>query len=233
MGFTIEGDSAFPSGGSFFFIREREKMYLITAKHVVCGCKGGIGEEKEEIASQMFVFYRDSMASISVDITKIIDTCHCPLIEPDIIAIEIKGSQVNKFHSVEKFILPPFSKTDNIEIFGYPKYDYGKYNNNLIMPRPSHIHIDKKNTTFFIRSFKNSDKLDSSFVGIQNKGLSLGDSLHGFSGAPVFIKELHSSRIRLMGVFSAISYLPNTKGSNSYLITPFKYAQKQIDKITH
>ncbi len=123
FGYKISPQGAYTGGGSAFFIRNNNKLFLITALHVLDGCKD---QQEKDIyfPDTIYVFIEDATGNIAnkipIDIRKIKDTTPCisHRYTTDFITIEIENN--NQINSVEKFIYPIFKETDSIKIFGFP-----------------------------------------------------------------------------------------------------------------
>ena len=234
IGFSNEGLQMHPHGGTCFFVRKKSKIFLVTAKHVVNGCEGTY--KNSYYPKMLTLAILDSnetpKAFIQVDISKIIDTTSCPDSTADIIAFETIDSNTSKLYSVENFILPPFENTDNIDMYGFPSETLIDSERHFRVPKASHIHIRKKNTVFTTFTYPNTKKLDSTCLGIVSPDLKADTMyLHGYSGAPVFIKKYNSNKIRICGAFTTFGFAKYNKDYKYIGAAKIEYGIEQIDKL--
>lgn len=235
LGYLVKNGHVFPEGGTCFFIRKHQRIFLITAKHVVSGCEGAF---KDKYYPKVLTLYiEDSSGNpisfIPINISKIIDTTSCTdSLSAGIIVFEIKDTNTNKLFSVENFIYPPFRKTDDVEMFGFPGSGYIGANNYFIIGKASHIHIEGNNATFMQANYPNSKKEDLSVVMIVSKDLkSDSEYLKGYSGSPVFIKKYNSNKIRICGAFSEFGYGKINIDFKYIEVEKIEYAMRQIDAL--
>jgi hypothetical protein len=224
-----------PAGGTCFFIRKNGRIFIVTAKHVVDGCeskKNGI-----PYADFLTVFLRDSLGErtddfISVDIRPFKNRFPCPdTVNTDVIAFEMpKDSNNRKLYSIEHFIKDKFRKTDFFDMYGFPSYSYLTHPDAYVIPKVSHIHVPRKKTEFYLEwAYNDTTKIDSTYIIIANKKLCVDSTLHGYSGSPIFLKELGSNEIRVMGVFSIFGYSKIDKNYKFWKIPVIEEVLRQID----
>lgn len=239
LGFTIthngEAVGMKPGGGTCFFIRDNGKLFLVTAKHVLSGCLEN-AIKITDYPNQMNICFADSNGYIEemipFDISRIKDSIQClpSLDDTDVIVVPMNIKTNREIYSVEKFIFPPFREIDNVDIFGFP----GNKNINFlgfasVRAKVFHWHLFKNHTTVFTETtFNDSKRTDSVYYWIQTTDIDVMDSsLHGFSGSPVFIKDLNSDRWRVGGVYKGAA--KDTISNNKWmLVTRIEYALKYI-----
>jgi hypothetical protein len=146
-GFVMKPNRVSIVTGTGFFIRNREVLFLVTAKHVLSGCNDSLLKDKDSPDTMIIWLKNDNMVSfkfIPINVSVIKDTSSClPFFKsPDIIVLQVSDTNLIKnAHSVEKYIYPPFMKTNGIQIFGFPfteNMKLGSYrytpSSNLSMP---------------------------------------------------------------------------------------------------
>ena len=75
--------------GSGFFIRDNNKLFLITAKHVLSGCSDSVNKFRV-IRNEAIIFLgmpNTNADFLNIDISKILDTASCDKKLPDFVCI--------------------------------------------------------------------------------------------------------------------------------------------------
>lgn len=223
-----------PAMGTCFFIKIDKRVFLVTARHVITGC--GVANNTKnypEIFTVITGFSNSPLISINVKGIKNHFPCPDTLLnDPDIIAVEVNDSATSKLNSVEQFIKPPFRETDYIDMYGFPGVDYLKNADFFAVPTAAHIRVQKENTTIYTSTVKDSTLkiVDSSYYTVVNKNLYVEQAIKGYSGSPVFIKELYSNQIRLLGVFATFGYDTANLNYKYWGLPKFEYVFKQQGK---
>jgi V8-like Glu-specific endopeptidase len=235
--YLITGDhihnGSIANSGTCFFIRKNSRIFLVTAKHVVSGCQGA---NKDSFYNKALILSIKDSTGIpkyftTIDISKIADTCSCVDSTGDIIAFEFVNKFSNMLLSVENFIMPKFKNTGDVNIYGFPGYKINGVSDSAFRSfKTSHIYINRKETVFGIGNYRDSEKFDSTALLMINKNLVTDrDTMQGFSGSPVFIKELNSNRIRVIGAFST----SNHDLKNDFRAYGVAYIEHAIDQINN
>jgi len=185
--------------GTCFFVENNAKLFLVTAKHVLYKC--------DSITNKLFspfnfaiVYIRNSTKFLQFPIPVRNEICISMERDTDILAIEIDRSWLDHVNRVNEFMLPPFNKVGDSEIFGQ-----GMYRDSVSMgfTNPHHIHL--KSNTFKIEGavkFDNSDYTDSVNYTFAMKEINGNKSIKGFSGSPVFLQDEVSKKWRVAGVLT-------------------------------
>ncbi|MBN8720074.1 MAG: hypothetical protein J0H85_11555 [Sediminibacterium magnilacihabitans] len=236
LGFSTDSSKFSPAGGTCFFIRNNGKIYLITARHVITGC--GIATNRNEYPEQFTVINNINgvPSFISVNVKGAKDLFPCPdtlLNDPDIFAMEVIGETTSRLNSVEQFIKPPFRQTDCIDMYGFPGVDYFKYPEAFVVPEVAHQHIERENTIIYDRNADSTQQtVDSSNYIVVNKNLNIATTLKGFSGSPVFLKELNSNKIRLLGVFAEFGFDTKNLNYKYWKLPKIGYAYRKSNDVS-
>lgn len=227
MGYEIRNGNAVPYLGTCFFIRHNQKLYLITAKHVIMPCKQG---ERRPLITNITIEDNNGYPTkmIPVNVAPYFDTSHCT---PDIIAINIPDNF--NANSVEQFLFSNFKQVDEVHIYGYPGIEYKRYGDStFVYSKANHLTITNANNKFF-RSYTDSinEIKDTLIFGIETPNKMIepytDKKLGGFSGSPVFIKDANSTKWRVGGAFVASSE-DSTHTKTALWVTEIKYAIKQM-----
>jgi hypothetical protein len=193
---------SFTMAGTAFFIRQGNSLYLITAKHIINGC---VNNQKQPFYPEtIFIWLHDSSntegIAVPIDISKIRDTLKCPTLpdDADVIALKMSDIRLNNVYSVEKYLSPIFSKVADIEIFGFPENNtptkIAGYTN------PSNLHIPSNKYQIVRLTDTNTGMVDNKNLYIFSTAVRLDNTLGGYSGSPIFIKDGKSKNWRLLGV---------------------------------
>jgi hypothetical protein len=223
--------------GTCFFIKKNNRLFLVTAEHVLSSCH--MVDNKNDYPKYMNITIENSkgeiIESLPINISTIKDTAHCPdpLNHPDIIALEVKKN--DKLYSVEKFLTSSFKNWDNIEMFGFPNTCLNVSNpNNIIITKASNVYIKRQNTTIYNTAPTNDIGVyDSTYFFIVNKDLVVDSLMHGFSGAPIFIKESHSNKFGIIGAFSIFGYDRVNQELKYFKVPKIKYALDEINTLLY
>lgn len=231
LGFSTDSGKFSPSGGTCFFIRSNGKIFLVTARHVITGC--GIATNRNDYPEQFTIIGSltagVNFIPINVKGAKTLFPCPDTLLnDPDIFAMEVTGEGTSKLNSVEQFIKPPFRQTDNIDMYGFPGVDYFKHPEAFVIPEVAHQHIEREGTIIYDRSSDSiRQTVDSSNFIVVNKNLNVATTLRGFSGSPVFLKELNSNEIRLLGVFAEFGFDTKNLNYKYWKLPKIEYAYRK------
>lgn len=199
--YTVMGFNGTPNGafGTCFFMKDQESIYFITAKHTFYDCDSSSNKIVRKYSQAILVPDGNTPINILIPPSRMIDTCLSMDKDTDLLVIKIDKKWERYLNTVEKFMLPLFDKTGDIEIFGQ-----GMRSDSIIaFEKQHHVHIDKKQYTIYSTApTQDSSHIDSVHALIELKNISTGRWLKGFSGSPVFLQHLKTKEWRVMGVFN-------------------------------
>ena len=191
--------------GTGFFVREKGKLFLISANHVFTG-NDPIRVSKGKITPDLMTFYyqikgQENLAFQNIYLDSI-QKSSPPMYYrkyADILAYPInlqKGAQVNTIEAFFNDQCIP-QRGDSVFFWGFPS-DKANINQSL-----KNYIIDKKPAMKYSGIFLDSDSIH--FISTPTVG-------YGASGAPVFIKQINnkSEKIFFLGVLSSASDVNNT-----------------------
>lgn len=192
-----------------FFIRMQNRLFLITASHVLTGCKrnGKDPASPNEFYVPIYTNLKDFEGMIKIDAKPIKDTFICNGFgqQSDIGIVEVKSHLSSKINSVEQFLAPPFEETTDIEIFGFAGKEQSVVDSNAVSPL-SHLTI-KSSTYFFHYLINPTSAYEREVYYVSAKGITIDSRLDGFSGSPVFIQDSASLGWRIVGLMSGYSHI--------------------------
>lgn len=203
-GYTIHSNLVYTYTGSAYFVRTDNKLFLITAQHVLNGCHSNTEDtckppmKPRFFPDQMAIFLniegKLSYNSFVIDVSKIRNnsTCIWAPLGPDIVAYEIPGHIPDTIYSIEKFLhskLP--KKKKDVSMYGFPAYANKLSNGEDFVNNSTNLFID--NYTFYnwykFQDCNKKDAIDSIDYLIRPFTKVVSDSLSGYSGSPVFIRK--------------------------------------------
>jgi hypothetical protein len=199
------------SQGTGFFVNSNGKNLLVTAKHVLTGCKFN-GTKDPNLPDEMILYFNENPGApfnfFPLNVKTIKDTSQCQqyYLSPDIITYPVQDTAGKAIFTIDKF-LPSYlpSHTGKIVIFGYPSFnnlDSGGY-----FVRPAM----KLELAYYDlhESFTYSDPggaviVDTINYTIKPQDLLITSRLKGYSGSPAFIKDDVKQNWIFLGVIIAI-----------------------------
>ena len=208
LGFETTKEGKIPYNGTCFFINRNDKLYLITAKHVITGCENG--QKTFNTADVLNVLIKDSLGKVINVINagtsqlKAQYPCKPSYEDLDAIAIEVSRPENATIYTVENYIRPRFLQWDKIEIFGFPRektYKDSSIGHEIV----SHRSINPTETKFEYQ-IDSSGREDTLHYVLLGKYLT--EDLthdHGYSGSPVFIRNTITKEWRIVGLYVAFS----------------------------
>lgn len=235
IGFKILPNGTQPENGTCFFIRKKERLFLVTAKHVISGCKNGAVSPNHP--DTMYVIIKDTKTEkdnwILLDLIAINKggiTCLSASEEPDVQVIEIDTKKFSSdvvINSVEDFIKERPDSAGDVEIHGFPSKSHKK-NGSFFIPPPTSLYLSISDIIIADRAtFTETGKVDSLNYRIIFKTLPSNTEYFGYSGSPVFFTDLKTGEKILQGIFAQ-----TTKDLQLSLdACKIDYANKQIDSI--
>ena len=126
-----EDSTASISQGTGFFINNNGESELITARHVLTGCRFN-GSKNLNVPDEMMVYLSDSLTLVFSPGPKTIkDTAGCQqyYVSPDIISYPIRDTIERDVYSIDSLLIASRQK-GKIVFFGFPSYnniDSGRY----------------------------------------------------------------------------------------------------------
>jgi hypothetical protein len=211
MGFSNNPIADF---GTCFFINNNNNLYLVTAKHTFYNCDTLLKKEYPRFKNGV-VFIPSPFNAIQVAIPQTIDTCLGMERDLDILILRVDKALFKDVNTVEKFMLPPFDKVGDIEIFGQGM----RADSISVGPEKQHQIYLPKNTFKIYTSMSNEENhfSDSVHYIIEMEKLRIDRWLKGFSGSPVFLQDDASKKWRLCGVLVG-GLIPESKEYNGAVI---------------
>ncbi|MFP5041665.1 hypothetical protein [Parasediminibacterium sp. JCM 36343] len=191
------------AAGTCFFVRKGGRLFLITAKHVLCGCGGG--KKSEYYPDKLMVRRMGGMDTLAIDISRIRDTATLmePYLEPDVMAMEVPNDTA--ISSAERFLMPPFRKVGRLIACGYSGSAVMREGQLTSPAEASLMSFPKDSYLIGTAQDSASPAIDSLNYCIMPKGGASGIDFRGWSGSPVFIEDARSKKWRICGVFVASS----------------------------
>jgi hypothetical protein len=212
---------AITSGGTCFFLKEKDELYLTTAKHVMTGCDS---IKAVHYPSILNVFSPNYDNLISIETKPIRDTAAClPFYaDPDVIVIKVSNKiQVNV---VNDFMLEPFLEVGNTVIYGFPGINNIKPSGFRIVPADS-IMLKENSYSYVSESINNhTDTINYHIYAEHYTFDYLGK---GYSGSPVFVQDKLSKKWRVAGI--AVGYALTTTNKTFLYVTHSIFINQKIN----
>ena len=200
--------------GSGFFIKDKGKLYFITANHVLAmpdfPLKGTITSDSDSI---MIVCEDDGISKSSPCLfelnvknfrekTKSVKFIY----SPDVTAYEVLNKDnypVNIIESYSAYYLP--KKMGEISVWGFPA-DKNKLEKGNFIVNPKSQITTKKYSLKYDYKFpeKGKMKIDSFNYVINPTDYKVVENLRGYSGSPAFVKDLSTNKWVFLGVMAGI-----------------------------
>jgi hypothetical protein len=210
------GEDFYHAGGTGFFIRKKDRLYFITARHVMTGCGSENLKDPLYPDSLSIIFPVDS-TRLSIGIKKWKDSAACKTFVEmaDIMAIAIDTSKAKGIASLEKLIAPlPANMEQEFVTFGYPTRAY-----NPQKPLAPPVQMGSgRYSRYKLRSnaIAVKGKMDSYNYWIEDTAITIDRTLKGRSGSPVFTWDKKSNSWKLMGVF--VGSVTNDKPAKKFMV---------------
>jgi hypothetical protein len=197
--------------GTGFFINNNGENLLVTAKHVLSGCRFN-GSKDRNLPDEMVLYYNEDdhlkFRSFPLNIREIKDTAACLeyYLSPDVIAYPINDTSEKEVNSINSFLytrLP--SHRGKIVIFGYPSFnnmDSGQYFVRSAMKLEIHSYRLYEKYTY--RDPDGSFVTDTINYTLKTTDTLASSHLRGYSGSPVFIWDYVQEKWVFCGVIIAI-----------------------------
>lgn len=202
--------------GSGFFVRNNNKIFLISANHVFTG-NDPMHNTKHDLYGDILGFdyiKKDGQRGSKYIYLDSIKKANPPFYfneSPDLIAFEITGIPYNEnIYSIEKFILPTNDKDyleDSICVWGYPFVPTEEF---YALDAPV-FNISKYKGKIFKGELKDNPyrKIDSLNNIITPK------SITGISGSPVFLKKIKTENGTKKETFQFYGIIIGSEQSNN------------------
>ncbi|MEO6489235.1 MAG: hypothetical protein ABIO04_04770 [Ferruginibacter sp.] len=203
--------------GSGYFLRQNDKTYFITAKHVLAGtdeiCQKMIPTDDSGVMRISLVNDAGIMQPefITLYVKTFRDTASCNYLQlsPDIMAFEIFNPQNNIIYSVESF-LPGYLPKERGKIITFGYRDSLDVSNGSQVGRES-VPLMTQDYGFytnykFYRGDENGIDSINFLVELKDSLFSIKD-LKGHSGSPAFIKDEALNRYVFLGTLVGMNYI--------------------------
>lgn len=201
------------AGGSGYFVRNNNKIFFVTANHVITGCEAKDtcqpSQKPKTFPSEMNIFLTnfDGTLSfkpipVSVGYLQVILPCTDAGLLPDIASYELRSTPKETIYSIENFLDTPLpTDIGEISIYGYPSSatytPYGKVlasSTNLLLNDFSFFEF------YNYKACGGVMAIDSINYIVKPKD-SIENNLFGFSGSPAFIKNKKDRQWHFIGTF--------------------------------
>jgi len=216
--------------GSGFFVRVSQKIFFVTARHVISGCREKTGAKKNFPDTMNISLHGENgvpvLPVIPIVVSSYRDSGVCPAIKyPDIAAVQVPDSFMNKI-----FITDALVETEEPEISGpvtIAGFPSGKNTGQLPGPASSidftvYKILDSLN---YINSERELETDSTNYI-LLTKQTAIDSSLKGYSGSPVFEFSKNSWHFRgiLMGASIPGKY---------FVIVKQKYLKEILSREVH
>ncbi|MEJ0101707.1 MAG: serine protease [Bacteroidota bacterium] len=175
--------------GSGFFVQANQKLFFVTARHVISGCSGKQGAIKKFPGTMNIFLHGENgdylPAVIPVDIRAYRDSGVCPAIKyPDIAAVQLPDSFRSKVFTIPLVENEEPDISGPVTIPGYPAIK------NAGGPGGPASSIDFTvykilNNSSYINSERELETDSTNYI-LSTKQTMIDSSLKGYSGSPVF-----------------------------------------------
>ncbi len=210
--------------GTCFFIRQQDRLFFVTAKHVLAGCRDDNSKNPNFPDTMHVILHSGSnlnTGNIGFTSKEITDTIDCNKItaSPDIIVLEFED-QVKDVYSVDSFLSTPSNNAITFVLFGFPGTEM--YKGSPHFAAASKIYGEQS---------RNWQLTNDGVVDTVNYYLfaNTSDNLDGFSGSPVFIRERKTDKWQLVGILVASTASKEPK--QVLKICKIGYVMKEIEKL--
>jgi hypothetical protein len=221
------------TGGTCFFFKKNNTLFLITAKHVLVGCVDSSSNSKKAdfFPNRMYVaLSKDAKDTLIINTSTIRDTAKCPTMfnDPDVIVIPVINSVGKTINSIENLVAPLFQYTDNLLVIGYPGINFID-SDTLKIPDPSVMKWKNGKYDFFGMAIPGTKIADTIHWWLDQKDYPVGKATKGYSGAPFYVQDSITKKWRIAGLLSNSEDNEGTVGG-SIAFVKIEYA---IDWINH
>jgi len=224
LGFSNSPNADF---GTCFFVKQNDNLFLVTAKHTLYNCDT-VAKKEYPAFKYGVVFIPDPFNTIQFSVPQTIDTCFGIERDTDLLVLKVDKRLFKDVNTVEKFILPPFKKLGDLEIFGQGMQIDSSY---VGFDKQHHIYLPRNTFKVFTSMpIFNNQYIDSIHYIIDIEKLRIDNWLKGFSGSPAFLQDDETKKWRLCGVLVQ-GLIPASKERNgAILVVKPEYIFKSIKR---
>lgn len=217
-------------GGSCFFIRAGDSLFLVTAKHVLSGCSNSNADENFPTSMLLAVSQESVYPLLLVNIAPYRATKPClpGWEEPDCVIVPISSPYAKNLRSVEHMLLPPFRKVIRTSIIGFPGIQ-NISEDTLKALRPTVLDF-RQNEFQFVRAMGDTiRRLEDTINYCMETNIEGGSTLGGFSGSPFYVLDELSRRWRVAGIL--VGSRSSQNGKSPIYSVKIDYALAEIERI--
>lgn len=222
LGFSNNPNADF---GTCFFINHNNNLFLVTAKHTLYNCDT---LTKKEYPAFKFgiVFIPDPFNTIQFSVPQTIDTCFGFERDTDLLVLKVDKRFFKDVNTVDNFILPPFSKLGEMQIFGQGMRADSSF---FVFDKQHSIHLPRNTFKIYTSMpILNNKFIDSVHYIIDMKKLRIDNWLKGFSGSPAFLQDDETKKWRLCGVLVQGLIPESKKRKGAILVVKPEYIFQSI-----
>lgn len=213
--------------GTCFFITFKNDLYLVTAKHTLYTCDTIALKEYPEF-QQAIVFIPEPFKVVQLEIPQISDTCLGFERDPDVFVMKVDASLFKNVFTVDQFLLPPFEKLGELNIFGQGM----KIDSQFVgFDSQHHINIPRNSFEIYSSHGLSNGGIDSMHYLIELDNLKVGNWLKGFSGSPVFLQDWVSKKWRVCGMLTKGLYTNSNESKDAILSVKSDFILNFIDNV--
>lgn len=218
------GSSPILNAGTCFFIREKNNIFLVTAKHTLYYCDTITGKQtyKFETAN---VYLPSTSAFLPVSVPKINDTCIIDNRDPDLFIAKIDTTWGNMINTIERFVMPPLRKFGKIEVFGQGFRIDSAF---VSFVKPKRIELKENTFKYYTYAPISGGYLDTIHQFIETEQVNVGAWMKGYSGSPVFLQDLGSGKWRWCGVYVMGFFRVSEKQPGGLMVISADYVLRTI-----
>lgn len=205
----VAGRKSHFANGTGFFARIENRTFLISAKHVLTPFSPLDSTFYPYFPDTLYVKVKSAKTNNdtlwSIYVKPIKDTIKGSYFykDPDVFVMELKDTQSYKFSSLELYFLPNIADSSiqkEVYICGYPSIDSPSFEDLMALP-PSSTKVLMKSKLDYVLNIGNGK-----FDPITYRGEVIeGNFQKGYSGSPVFFKEVNGKYWLFGGVASAFA----------------------------
>lgn len=200
--------------GTCFFLKNKDKLFLITAQHNIYKCDSATSTLQSPYQfSAIYLLKSNELLTVKFP-QKIPVECKGMDKDTDLLVIPVDTSWCRKIKSVNDFLLPPFQQLGDCIIYGQgmkSTTDYAGFE------KPHRFHIPTDSFKVYTNApTEDTTHIDTVKYFIQSFGPIITSAMKGFSGSPVFLQDRETKLWRLAGVF-VIAFTGPTEVDNGGL----------------
>ena len=181
--------------GTGFFYKSSHNTYLITAKHVLTGCKPD--GSKKLLPDTMKVVLENSFLNINIKMIKDTSVCKSIYDVSEVIAVPVAISKKESMNFISEEFNSKLSDVTAVKIYGYPKSMI--FTDNFWQRKPANLSFDSGDC--FITPTRDSatNKVNKLNYHIYLKN-GIKSVLEGYSGSPIFFFNSKSNLWSIAGI---------------------------------